>query len=240
MCALFTAAIAFCILTLPAAAQDLTASLTGRAQDPAGAIIPGAVAELESERAPIRRFRTVTDGVGVYSFSGVPAGEYDLKLSRPGFNPLTVKSTLVLDGEHRTMPTLHLDVSLPCGGTLRDHIRFLPPEDHAGNLGGTVRFDEGREQTIPISGATVTLMCPTGKTCGEAKTDSDGAFLFKGLPPGEFSVRVTKAGFYPQDAWPYTVEEGIESVYWPIYLERCHLGNCNPKLRPKKPLVVCE
>jgi hypothetical protein len=49
-----------------------------------------------------------------------------------------------------------------------------------------------------------------------------------------------KAGFYPQEAALYRVEEGIESIYWPIYMERCHLGNCDPKLRPPKPPALCE
>jgi hypothetical protein len=236
---LCTAALSICMLIPPSPAQGGTASLTGKVQDFAGAIIPGAVAELESEQTPLSRFRTVTDGAGVFRLFGLPAGEYNLKLSRPGFDTLTVKSTLIMNGEQKTMPTLQLDLNA-CFGTPRDHIRFLPPGDHAGSLSGTVRSDEGREQTTPISGAYVTLICTAGKPCGAVKTDSNGEFQFKALPPGEFSVRLTHAGFYPASGPPFTVEDGIESVYKPIYLERCHLGNCNPNLRPKKPLVVCE
>jgi hypothetical protein len=234
-------AIALFILVLPSVAQELTGSLTGVVQgNTGGAVVPGAVAELESEGAPISRFRTVTDGAGIYRFFGLPKGEYDLKLFSPGFNHLTVKSIIVLDGEHRTMPPLHLDPAYCGGPDPLDFIRFLSSRDKVGNLGGSVKFDDWPEQAIPISGASVTLICSTGKPCGAARTDSGGRFLFNALPPGDFSVRVSGPGFYPQDSPLYTVEQGLESVYSPIYVERCHLGNCDPRRRPKKPLQVCE
>lgn len=240
MRALFNAAIAACLTMGPSVAQDGTASLTGKVQDISGAIIPGFVAELESVQAPINRFRTVGDAAGAYRFSGLPAGEYDLKLSRNGFNTLKVKSTLILDGEQRVMPILHLTAAYNCGPEPLDSIRFLPSADNVGNFGGTVRIDKGLESGTLLSGADITLICSTGKACGAAKTDADGRFLFKGLPPGDFSIRVTKVGFYPAVASSYKVEAGVETVYWPIDIDRCHLGNCDPKLRPKKPLVVCE
>jgi Carboxypeptidase regulatory-like domain len=235
-----TTAIALFLVALPSAAQDLTGGLTGAVRDVTGSVVPDTVVELESKGAPIGRFRTVTDGAGIYRFFGLPKGDYDLKLSRPGFNPLTVKSTVVLDGEHRTMPPVHLSAAY-CGSPLPlESIRFLPSIDLVGDLGGTVKLDDSPEQTIPISSASVTLICQTGKACGEAKTDSDGVFLFRALPPGHFSVRVTKAGFYPLRESDYAVGPGLEQIYAPIYIERCHLGNCDTKLRPKKPLQVCE
>lgn len=240
MRALLIAAIALGMLTLPSAAQDGTASLTGKVQDISGAIIPGFVAELESVQAPINRFRTVADAAGVYRFSGLPGGEYDPKLSGRGWNTLKVKSTLISNGEQRTMPILHLTAAYNCGPEPLDFIRFLPSANNVGNLGGTVRIDEGLESGTLLSGADITLICSTGKACGAAKTNADGRFLFKALPPGDFSLRVTRAGFYPAVASSYKVETGVETVCWPIYVERCHLGNCDPKLRPKKPLVVCE
>jgi hypothetical protein len=244
MRALLIAAIALGMLTLPSSAQDGTASLTGKVQDITGAIIPGFVAELESEQAPGNRFRTVGDAAGVYRFSGLPAGEYDLKLAQAGFSHLTVKSTLILNGEQRTMPDLQLAIGATgCSGdAVLDYIRFLPLRNSTGNLGRTVRLDEGPMvgESRPMSGAHVTLVCGTGKSCGATRTDSHGQFLFKALPPGNFSVRVTNAGYYPEGAPVYKVEGGVEKVYRSIYVERCPLGNCDAKLRPKKPLIVCE
>jgi hypothetical protein len=240
MRALFTAVIAVCLTIGPSIAQDGTASLTGKVQDISGAIIPGFLAELESVQAPINRFRTVGDAAGVYRFSGLPAGEYDLKLSSNGFNMLKVKSTLILGGEQSAMPIFHLAAGYCGGPDPLDFIRFLPSANNIGNLGGTVRIDRGLGSSTPLPGAGITLICRTGKACGAAKTNADGEFLFKALPPGDFTVRVTKAGFYPAVASSYKVEAGVETVYWPIDIERCQLGNCDPKLRPKKPMAVCE
>jgi len=54
------------------------------------------------------------------------------------------------------------------------------------------------------------------------------------------SVRVSQPGFYPLDVPRYAIQKGFESVYQPISAERCHSGNCDPKLRREKPIAVCE
>ena len=232
---LFTAAIAMCMLVLPSVAQDGTASLTGKVQDVRDVGVPGTLAELN-------QFQAFADAAGVYRFAGLPAGEYRLKLSQSGFRSSIIKSIHILYGEQKSTPVVHLAIA-GCGidaGAQFDSIRFLPSGDNIGNLGGSVRLDKGRGKSVPISGADVTLLCSTGKACGAAKTDSRGEFLFQSLAPGGFSVRVTGKGFYPQASPSYTVEGGIESVYTSIYIERCHLGNCDPKRRPKKPPALCE
>jgi hypothetical protein len=243
MRALFIAAISVFLMVLPSAAQDFTGSLTGKVTIFTGAEVPGAVAELESEPTPINRFRAITDDVGVFHLTGLPTGYYTLRLdSTPGFRPLTVKSIQILSGEQRVMPTLQLGVGqMDCGAyAFVDYIRLRPSRDNVGNLGGTVRIDQGQGKSELILGADVTLICNTGRACGATKTDPSGEFLFKALPPGSFFVRVTTSGFYPQDSPPFRVKEGIETVYEPVYVEACPRGNCDAKLRPKKPLHVCE
>jgi hypothetical protein len=244
MRALFTAAIAVCLMMGSSAAQDGTASLTGQARDILGQGLPGTLAELESTQAPVALFQTVADTGGAYRFSGLPAGEYHLKLSRIGFYSLIIKSVIISNGEHKTMPTFQLapGASGDCSHdpVELDAIPFLQSADTVGSLGGTVRLGDGLGTSTPMSGAEITLICSTGKACGAAKTDSAGQFLFKALPRGYFSVRFTAEGFYPQDSPLYRVAQGVASAYTSLHVERCHLGNCDPKLRPTKPLVVCE
>jgi len=242
MIRVFTAATAICILVLPSVAQDGTASLTGKVQDAAGAIIPGVIAELGLERAPISRFRAVTDGAGIYRFSGLPAGEYDLRLSSMGFNHLTVKSTRISEGEQKSIPPLQLTIATCADHGVRESIRFLPPGDHQGDFVGEVRLEQRslEDNSPPIAGAKVTLICGAKRVCDTAKTDSQGEFRFVDLPPGEVSIQISHTGFYPLNDFGYAVDEGVESVYRPLYLERCPRGNCDPKRRPKKPLMVCE
>jgi hypothetical protein len=123
-----------------------------------------------------------------------------------------------------------------------DYVRFLPSVDHLGDLVGSVRIEQAPfvVKSPPIADADVTLICGSDKICGTTKTNSDGEFVFKALPLGNLSVLVEHAGFYPLNEPGYTIEEGLESVFWSVYIERCPLGNCDPRLRPKKPLAICE
>jgi Carboxypeptidase regulatory-like domain len=231
-------AIALFLVALPVVAQDGTASLTGKVQDPVSAGAADTLVELVLTRAPVILFQSIADSGGVYRFTRLPAGEYDLTLSHVGFNTLTVKSTIILNGEHRAMPTLQLsagangDCSHPGEP---DAIRFFRSQTNVGSFGGTVRLGG-----TTVSGADITLKCTTGKPCGAARTDSGGQFLFKALPSGYFSVRVTGLGFYPEDSPTYRVAAGAESAYASIYIDRCPLGNCDPKLRTEKPPAICE
>ena len=162
----------------------------------------------------------------------------------PGFQSLTIKSIHISESERQLVPTVQLAVSMQgCRDQgLLDHIRFLPGVAIVGHLGGSVRLDQGPMvgKSPLVAGADVTLICSTGKICGATKTDSNGGFIFKALRPGMYSVRVNNAGFYPLNKPEYEVAKGIESIYWPVYIERCPLGNCDPRLRPKKPLFICE
>jgi Carboxypeptidase regulatory-like domain len=235
----------FCLLifALASAAHDGSASLMGKVKDITGAGVPGTVAELSLE-SPAIQFRAAADSNGVYRFSGLQLGAYTLQLRRAGFHLLTVKSVQVSDGEQKTLPDLQLEVGLmaDCGGhAVRDAIRLLPSRDRAGNLVGSVRIDEGpmAGSSAPVSGADVSLLCNTRKPCRRAKTDSNGEFRFDAVPAGPYSVRVERVGFYSLTEPGYTVEDGIESIYLSVYIEACS-GNCDPRLRPKKPIATCQ
>ena len=136
------------LVTLPSVAQDGTAGLTGKVKDITGAGVSGTQAELLSETVFDRRFRTSADPTGAYHFSGLPTDEYTLKLLSPGFKSLTVKSIHILESEQKSLPTLQLQVGslADCGGhAVLDYIRFLPSADHFGNLGGSIRIDQGTD-----------------------------------------------------------------------------------------------
>jgi hypothetical protein len=65
-------------------------------------------------------------------------------------------------------------------------------------------------------------------------------FFLRNLAAGNYSIRVNHAGFYPLLKLNYEVRDNLESNYFPVYLERCPSGNCDPLLRPKKPAAICE
>jgi len=69
----------------PVAAQQ-TASISGLVTDPIGAAVSGAQVELVGAVTSART--AATDGTGRYRFTGLPAGEYSLRITVPGFLPL--------------------------------------------------------------------------------------------------------------------------------------------------------
>ena len=78
----------------PAFAQTITGTITGRALDSSGALLPGVEVTISSP-AMIGGARTAfTDAQGVYRFTQLPAGEYRV----------TFKILRVQDAEHRGRP----------------------------------------------------------------------------------------------------------------------------------------
>ncbi len=76
-----------------------------------------------------------------------------------------------------------------------------------GQISGRV-VDPGRAVII---GATVQLTADLTQQVREFKTDTNGGFVFTGLVPGNYSIRVAQAGFkaYDQKAIPVAAQERI-------------------------------
>ena len=75
---------AACLFTLPLAAQEVSAGITGRVTDPSGASIANAsVTAKDMDRGV--EFPTRSNSDGIYAFPRVPVGRYDLRVESPGF-----------------------------------------------------------------------------------------------------------------------------------------------------------
>jgi hypothetical protein len=228
-------------LALPCVrAQELTATLTGRVQDTAGAVVVVASVELRAEGDAERVLRGTTSAIGMFTFQELRPGDYTLTLRANGFKTARVKSIHVADGERKLIPTLELPVS-PVPGNIA-YFRPLDSEHDMGNLGGAVALYIDPEKTgPPLADVEVVLVRPGDRLCNTTRTDAHGEFTFRDLSPGRYGIRVSNPGSYPESiADYYEVEGGRELVYEPLRLERCHLGNCDLTLRPKRPLIVIE
>ncbi|HTW65126.1 MAG TPA: carboxypeptidase-like regulatory domain-containing protein [Bryobacteraceae bacterium] len=218
-------------------AQDTSATVRGQVQGFTGVPIAGANAELTLDQPPQTIFSVRTDEQGRFRFTVLPPGTYTLKLAQLGFKRLTLKSIQVAAGEQRQLPPMRIDVGSfgGCGGPFVDYYE-LSSAPQTGDLRGRVLWGDHR----PIKRATVKLLSDR-KLWTETKTGSDGEFIFLDLPPGQlFSIRVTHPGYYALEESDYEVQAGFDSIYSPINLEHCPNGNCDPRLRPKRPLIVCE
>lgn len=237
----WTLLIAFC--TLPLGAQDGTATVSGQLRDIRGVPISGAGAELRSEKAPGRLFKATTNDLGTYVFSDLPVDEYTLKVGASGFKLITITGIVLADSERKTIPPLQLSLGMDCGEYANpEQLRLLSSDGHGASFTGTVKVDRGPGKPYgrPVKGAQVTLVCPSGAACGRAKSDVNGGFTFPDVPAGNYSLRVQHSGFYPLQASGYHIQAGFEWNSWPVSIEHCPLGDCDPRKRPRRPPPICE
>src|SRR5215831_8260227 len=88
---------------VPAFSQIQTGTITGRATDASGALIPGVEVSITSP-AMIGGARTAaTDELGVYRFTLLPAGTYRVSFALPGFRTLNIEEVVVDPGATRTI-----------------------------------------------------------------------------------------------------------------------------------------
>jgi Carboxypeptidase regulatory-like domain/TonB dependent receptor-like, beta-barrel len=90
------------VLTGTLAAQIDRASMTGTVIDPSKAVVQGATVTLKSSATGIDRVAT-TNGVGAYSFSSLPVGQYTASVAATGFQTLEFAPFNLEVGETRTV-----------------------------------------------------------------------------------------------------------------------------------------
>ena len=95
-------------LGLPLLGQTL-GDISGRVTDPSGAGVPTAAVTLTNTATNAARTENTT-GEGLYTFTAVPPGIYDIKVEHPGFR--TVSSTNV---EVQVQQSVRLDLTLQVG-----------------------------------------------------------------------------------------------------------------------------
>ena len=92
----------------PAAAQEVSASVTGVVTDPSGAAIVSAGVEARDiDRGT--SWPTTTNESGVYFFPRIPAGRYELKVEAPGFKT-TTRPNVVLEVNQRARINIALEI----------------------------------------------------------------------------------------------------------------------------------
>ena len=93
-----------------AAFAQTSGTLTGRALDSSGGVLPGVTVSITSP-AMIGGARTaVTDEQGAYRFTQVPSGEYRVSFAIPGFQTLNIEGVRLTVGATQTINgTMRID-----------------------------------------------------------------------------------------------------------------------------------
>jgi hypothetical protein len=187
------------VLTFPLLAQD-RATLNGTVTDSSGARITSANVELRSPDTGFHREATSNEE-GIYEFSSLPVGTYELSITKPGFKPLAIRQIDVLFGQIRT-----IDAKLDVGGTAEsvEVTATLEALNRTnGEIGGVVEAPQIRE--IPIDGrnwATLMTLAPGAINTGDGAQRSirfnghsldDSNFTFDGIDTSGIQEQTQKA-----------------------------------------------
>lgn len=166
--------------------------------------VPSGKGVAEGKRAESMNATATTDMEGRFNLAKVPAGRYFVVGSLPGYvNPLAQFSSQQLQAMSdetrselaKAVPVIGVEANQTASVSLR--------LEHAAEMSGTVLYDDGS----PAVGLKVQLMrksengklaeIPPGAINGEAlfgsgaTTDDRGHYRIYGVPPGEFTVKVS-------------------------------------------------
>src|SRR5215217_1861658 len=129
--------------------QPATATLTGMISDPHGASVPGVKITATQTATGLKR-DTVSNGDGLYVFSNMSPGDYELRLEAKGFTTRVSKTSVPL----KVGQTVTLDVPLEIGlseSIVVDLTSYVPLIDNSDSLiHGII---ESREvESLPLNG----------------------------------------------------------------------------------------
>lgn len=134
----------------------------------AGSVVGGVTMTLAGTAAGAPSFVAIVDALGAFTFTGVPVGDYML---------IPANEDYVFTPASRLVSVIAADVvGQTFGAAVSPNARTI-----TGTVAGAV-----------AAGVTVTL---TGPSSATTKTDADGAFVFRGLLDGQYTVVPSFAGY---------------------------------------------
>ena len=135
------------LVVAPAGAQQTTGNLSGRVLDEQKGAVPGVTVTAKSNATGFTRVVT-SDAEGVYRFTALPIGEYDILIELAGFSTVDRKGTVINVGQ-----TVSIDFELKVAKvaetiTVTGETPLIQTNSSA--VGGVV--DVGRIESMPLNG----------------------------------------------------------------------------------------
>ena len=132
--------------------QAARATLTGTVTDPNGAVISGATVIATQASSNIRR-EAVTNDEGLYVFSDMPPGDYELRVEAKGFNRNVSKVPVPLKVGQLTTVNVSLTVNMSDPGIICILVITSSPKE-IDNTGSAVQgvIDSRQVESLPLNG----------------------------------------------------------------------------------------
>jgi hypothetical protein len=160
------------------------ATLTGTVTDPSRSVIPGARITARSGATGLE-YVAQANSAGVFTFTGLPVGQYSATVSATGFDTLQIQSFTLEVGETRTMnPTLRL-------GSVSSNITVVDAAPDlnlaSAEVGGVITSSQTQE--LPVNGrywASLEALIPGAISAGTGTQDT---IRFSGLSQEDNNFR---------------------------------------------------
>jgi TonB family protein len=208
--ALFTATAALALLlplaALKAPAQGSTSKFSGTVLDPRNAGIPNATVILTNPQTQAKSM-TTSDASGKYALTGIPAGEYEVSVLKPGFAAHNGKLFFAAGQDSS------LDVALLLGAVNeRINVTGEPSEpfianNHASparlNIGGDVQAAHLEKQVRPAYPLAAKQARIQGSVLLHALIGEDGALKALSVLNSDIDTDLAKAAVEAVSQWVY-------------------------------------
>src|ERR1700722_20374212 len=147
ICALSCAMGVFFTLTQAALTQSDVARLQGTIVDQSNAVVPGAEVKITNKSTSLTQRTTTDNAQGTFSFQNLPPGNYELQVSKTGFQ--TLKQPLTLE----VAQNANVRLTLPTGQITQEVVVSDTPalvDSVSSDMGTTVQTKEIEE--LPLNG----------------------------------------------------------------------------------------
>lgn len=161
-------------------------------------VFPRAATPFRSSLPPSRSFEASD---GQFEWSGLPAGEWTIRVRARGYQPLEIPRVQVATGA-----TSQLDVSLRLGVSIAGRVF-----DRASGLGVGGLQVAHRETRALLPGN------PTGLYAPSAITDTDGLFQLEGMPQGRVTLHIERSDKFAPAIRDIDVRAGATFVEIPVF-----------------------
>ena len=166
-------------------AQTDRATVTGVVMDPSQSAVPGAKVILRAIATGSER-STLTNGAGVYTFSALPVGQYEISIAAKGFQDLRIQDFTLEVGETRT---LNASVRMAAVSTDVTVVGATPDLNlTSAEVGGVIQGSQ--IQDLPVNGrywADLESLAPGAISSGTGTQDT---IRFSGLSQEDNNFRL--------------------------------------------------